>query len=456
MKKKRILKDPQTGEIVGATRTPFSHKAKELNKQIFAEKFEKRRLEKEVVPKQGNLGKNLIFLTLFFFLISISIWIWLSEDKGSVANDDPGPPSLKPASGLEPKKALVENVVDPDDSEKELPLADQTLLRERLQEVESRLKSVRTLEEQLKEQLQNNSKQRSVSAVDGNTLGQRVSPKTDSSVNRSVETVLPESYPKEIKVNRYPRGQMKSKIVQFSEVGPFERWDYFENNIVREYCKSATLKGLDRGPFEGHRYGNFENGRSRFSQYFADGKANGSDRTWFENGKPKYEGHWKNDLKDGKWSYWWSNGNPLEERYWKMGVPKGIWKQWYDDSRIKEQLKYSPSGKLIASQTWKDGYLKELYFDISVFDKNRESVFNDWFREEMKKNPTPPFRGISIVRSRGYQVKALHDNGSLLSARRSLKSKDFLELELRKIFDYHHQHPRVDFEDEKWLLYIGG
>jgi hypothetical protein len=84
VKKKRILKDPETGEIVGATRTPFSHKAKELNKQIFAEKFEKSRLERENSEKvSGN--KNYLFLVILAILAALAFVIW----KGVGVDDNP-------------------------------------------------------------------------------------------------------------------------------------------------------------------------------------------------------------------------------------------------------------------------------------------------------------------------------------------------------------------------------
>ena len=63
MKKKRILKDPDTGEIVGATRTPFSRQAKELNKQIFAEEFEKNRLDEEL-PEETSEGRGYLFFLI--------------------------------------------------------------------------------------------------------------------------------------------------------------------------------------------------------------------------------------------------------------------------------------------------------------------------------------------------------------------------------------------------------
>ena len=75
MKKKRILKDPETGEIVGATRTPFSHKAKELNEQIFAEKFEKSRLERENSEKVST-NKNFLFLLILAILAALAFGIW--------------------------------------------------------------------------------------------------------------------------------------------------------------------------------------------------------------------------------------------------------------------------------------------------------------------------------------------------------------------------------------------
>ena len=460
MKKKRILKDPETGEIVGATRTPFSHKAKELNKQIFAEKFEKSRLDKEDVSQQGTLGKNLIFLVIFVFLVTLSIWLWLSAGKGSQGDDDSNSPPLKPATRLEPKlgsgKRVASTSAGAPNSKKESSLTEQSLLNEKLEEVESRLKNVRNLEDELKKKLAADSRQRSGSRVDGNILASKLKPKTDASVTRSADPAVAKSFPIEINVSRYPKGQIKSKTVQFSETGPFERWDFFENNIVKKYCKSSTLKGLVKGPFEDHSYGYYENGRKKFSRYFADGRANGLDESWFEDRKREHEGHWKNDLKDGKWSHWWSNGNQSEENYWKMGFPEGIWKAWFKDSAIKEQVKYGPRGEMVALQSWENGYVKELYFDMSVFDKKRNSVFNDWYRKEMKKNPTPPFRGFSIIKLGGYHLKALHDDGSLISARKSFKDKDWLEIELRKIFDYHRRHPNVTFQDERWLLYIGG
>jgi hypothetical protein len=80
-RKQRILKDPETGEIVGATRTPFSNKVKELNKKIFAEKFEKNKLDSEHLerqleeePKQQMENKNPLRLE--------------TAKKGTVANFD--------------------------------------------------------------------------------------------------------------------------------------------------------------------------------------------------------------------------------------------------------------------------------------------------------------------------------------------------------------------------------
>ena len=96
MKKKRILKDPETGEIVGATRTPFSHKAKELNKQIFAEKFEKSRLERENSEKVST-NKNFLFLLILAILAALAFGIWkgigVDDAKdGSPAGTTPSEP----------------------------------------------------------------------------------------------------------------------------------------------------------------------------------------------------------------------------------------------------------------------------------------------------------------------------------------------------------------------------
>ena len=97
MKKKRILKDPDTGEIVGATRTPFSRQAKELNKQIFAEEFEGNRIEDET-PEEPARGKGssawillLAFsaggIVLFLAISAGGIW-FLTESEGD--GDEPG------------------------------------------------------------------------------------------------------------------------------------------------------------------------------------------------------------------------------------------------------------------------------------------------------------------------------------------------------------------------------
>ena len=90
MKKKRILKDPETGEIVGATRTPFSRKAKEMNEQIFAEKFEKSRLEKES-QKTGGVKKNNLFLIVLAVLAVVAFVIW--KGVGAEAEPSENPPS---------------------------------------------------------------------------------------------------------------------------------------------------------------------------------------------------------------------------------------------------------------------------------------------------------------------------------------------------------------------------
>ena len=90
MKKKRILKDPETGEIVGATRTPFSRKAKEMNEQIFAEKFEKSRLEKES-QKTGAVKKNNLSLIVLAVLAVVAFVIW--KGVGAEAEPSENPPA---------------------------------------------------------------------------------------------------------------------------------------------------------------------------------------------------------------------------------------------------------------------------------------------------------------------------------------------------------------------------
>ena len=90
MKKKRILKDPETGEIVGATRTPFSRNAKEMNEQIFAEKFEKSRLEKES-QKTGAAKKNNLFLIVLAVLAVVAFVIW--KGVGAEAEPSENPPA---------------------------------------------------------------------------------------------------------------------------------------------------------------------------------------------------------------------------------------------------------------------------------------------------------------------------------------------------------------------------
>jgi hypothetical protein len=79
MKKKRILKDPNTGEIVGATRTPFSRQAKEFNKQIFSEEFERNQLEEEV-PEEPTRGNGFLFSLILLGLSGVGIFIWLRPE----------------------------------------------------------------------------------------------------------------------------------------------------------------------------------------------------------------------------------------------------------------------------------------------------------------------------------------------------------------------------------------
>lgn len=87
MKKKRILKDPNTGEIVGATRTPFSRQAKELNKQIFSEEFERNQLEEEVSEEPAR-GNGFLFTLIFIGLGGLGVFIWLESEE------DPSPPEV--------------------------------------------------------------------------------------------------------------------------------------------------------------------------------------------------------------------------------------------------------------------------------------------------------------------------------------------------------------------------
>jgi hypothetical protein len=80
MKKKRILKDPTTGEIVGATRTPFSRQAKSINKQIFSEEFERNQLEEEV-PEEPTRGNGLLIAIILLGLSGVGIFIWLGREE---------------------------------------------------------------------------------------------------------------------------------------------------------------------------------------------------------------------------------------------------------------------------------------------------------------------------------------------------------------------------------------
>ena len=84
MKKKRILKDPETGEIVGATRTPFSRSAKEMNERIFAEKFEKSRLERESKPPVSK-NTSLLLLVILAVLAVVAYSMW----QGKANTEEP-------------------------------------------------------------------------------------------------------------------------------------------------------------------------------------------------------------------------------------------------------------------------------------------------------------------------------------------------------------------------------
>ena len=91
MKKKRILKDPDTGEIVGATRTPFSRQAKELNKQIFAEEFERNRIEEEP-PEEPAGEKGSLTWILLVAVCVCGIWLWTESPEDAA----PAEPNLSP------------------------------------------------------------------------------------------------------------------------------------------------------------------------------------------------------------------------------------------------------------------------------------------------------------------------------------------------------------------------
>ena len=99
MKKKRILKDPDTGEIVGATRTPFSRQAKELNKQIFAEEFGRNRIEEEP-PVEPAGGKGSLTWILLLAVCICVVWLWTEslEDAAPAVQKVPGEESSPEAT----------------------------------------------------------------------------------------------------------------------------------------------------------------------------------------------------------------------------------------------------------------------------------------------------------------------------------------------------------------------
>ena len=122
MKKKRILKDPDTGEIVGATRTPFSLQAKELNKQIFAEEFERNRIEEEM-PEESSGGRGYLVGLLLLGLAGLGIFVWMeSKEDPPIDPKSPPPETVSPVAAPVPveksdpeskpeEKAEVEPVV---------------------------------------------------------------------------------------------------------------------------------------------------------------------------------------------------------------------------------------------------------------------------------------------------------------------------------------------------------
>jgi hypothetical protein len=98
MKKKRILKDPDTGEIVGATRTPFSHQAKELNKQIFAEEFERKRVEEET-PEESSGARGYLFGLVLLGLVGLGIFFGMQSKEKTSIDPKPSPSEGVPLAG---------------------------------------------------------------------------------------------------------------------------------------------------------------------------------------------------------------------------------------------------------------------------------------------------------------------------------------------------------------------
>ena len=112
MKKKRILKDPDTGEIVGATRTPFSRQAKELNKQIFAEEFERNRIEEEP-PEEPAGGKGSLTWILLPAVCICGIWLWTDSREDTPEESDSSPRSkVTPVTPKVPKQSEPEPATD--------------------------------------------------------------------------------------------------------------------------------------------------------------------------------------------------------------------------------------------------------------------------------------------------------------------------------------------------------
>lgn len=125
------------------------------------------------------------------------------------------------------------------------------------------------------------------------------------------------------------------------------------------------------GVLEGPKTWYSESGNIVLQEYYKNNKVEGEQKAYYENGNLKsvvdYKGSrvmgmvayspdgkvlHKDDFKNGngKWKYFWSNGKILEEGQYKNWVKDGIWKKYRENGELDTVTEYK-NGRVVE-ETW--------------------------------------------------------------------------------------------------------
>jgi len=102
-------------------------------------------------------------------------------------------------------------------------------------------------------------------------------------------------------------------------------------NEVNE--KIISLKGTDK-PYTGKCKFIYENGKTKSSREYLEGKYHGEWKFYYENGNIETQGQYNKGKKNGEWKYYYETGKIKQLSYYKNGKGVGVWQKFDEQGNL--------------------------------------------------------------------------------------------------------------------------